>query len=308
MKKILFTLIIIAVNIFLILVIDCLFFCYMDSKINHLRFQESFSRYKNLSRIIYFDEVYKEKLNTNYFRDYKTSTEKRPILIFGCSFGYGFLLSPEQSFSYKLSEYTKRSVYNRSVSSLGIQYFPYILEHYNLENEVKNPEYIIFVLIDNHLYRLYREIMGIDEPYVDILYKSDKNVLKERTLPYAFLFKSAIIRYLNVISVWNNYLHKSNDETFDFMKQHFFKAKNLAHEKFPDAKIVIFHYEDNSDSWLLNTKRWKELEDEGFIIINSYNITGVHLYEEQYKIKNDVHPNEKAWDLIVPKLTQRLKL
>lgn len=308
MKKLLIISAILISNVVLLLILDCLFFCFIDGKRENFDFQTSFNRYKQFQNIVYFDKVYKEKEDNNYFRDFVKNNSKSPILIFGCSFGYGYLLEAEQSFSYKLSEYTERSIYNRSISSLGIQYFPYIMEHYNVEKDVKNPEYIIFVMIDNHLYRLYREIMDVSEPYVDILYKQKKTTLEEKKLPYSILFKSAIIRYINVQFVKYIYEKRNHDKIFDFMKAHFIKAKEIAKTKFPNSKIVILQYEENPDSWIFYNPRWKEMTDEGFIVINSYDLTKEHLYEKQYRIENDVHPNEKAWDLLVPKLVERLKL
>lgn len=308
MKKFLKFILILLINITLLLFIDYLFFYYIETKKENLGFKESIEIYKKCTHIINLDELYNENEKNNYFRDFEKKTTKKPILIFGCSFGYGFLLEPEQSVSYKLSEYTGRSVFNRSMSGLGIQYVPYIVEHYNLEKTINNPEYIIFIFIDNHLYRLYREIMDIDYPYLDILYKENEKILEERKPIYSFLFKSSIIRYINLNLILYMYNKKNQDEIFDFMKAHFLKMKSILNKKFPNSKLVILQYEENENSWIFNNPRWNELRDEGFIIINSYELTNEHLFEEKYRIPNDVHPNEKAWDLLVPKLAERLEL
>ena len=308
MKKICTFILIVIINLILLLLIDYSFFYYIEFKRQNISFKESIEKYIRCTNIIDIDESYLDKANNNYFRDFKKESSKRSISIFGCSFGYGYLLKPEQSLSYKLSEHTGRSVFNRSISSLGIQYVPYIVEHYDLEKIVNDPEYIIFILIDNHLYRLYREIMDIDDPHIDILYKENKNILEERRPFYSFLFKSAIIRYINVKLINYLYNKKDKDKIFDFMKAHFLKMKSILNKKFPNSKLVILQYEENENSWIFNNPRWNELRDEGFIIINSYELTNEHLFEEKYRIPNDVHPNEKAWDLLVPKLVERLEL
>ena len=308
MKKIRSFILILISNLILLLLIDYLFFYYIEFKRQNIGFIESIEKYIEYTHIINIDELFLEKEYDNYFRDFKKESSKRSILIFGGSFGYGFLLEPQQSISYKLSEHSGRSVFNRSISSLGIQYVPYIVEHYDLEKIVNDPEYIIFILIDNHLYRLYREIMDIDYPYIDILYKENKNILEERRPFYSFLFKSAIIRYINVKLINYLYNKKDKDKIFDFMKAHFLKMKSILNKKFPNSKLVILHYEECQESWIFDNPRWDELRDEGFIIINSYELTNEHLFEEKYKIPNDIHPNEAAWDLLVPKLVERLEL
>ena len=60
-----------------------------------------------------------------YVLDYKTMKEyypvrdpfgvnykRNPIVMFGCSYGFGSPLNPEQTLAYKLSEMLKRPVYN----------------------------------------------------------------------------------------------------------------------------------------------------------------------------------------------------
>ncbi len=316
-KKLIIFISILVVNIFIFFLIDFSFYyVYLLKNERKYNFNEYIKRYKQDFKIILFDEVYRKKSETNYFRDFITNenTGKNPILIFGCSFGYGYLLNDEQSFSYKLSKYTGRSVYNRSISSLGIQYFPYIMEHYNLEKEIKNPEYIIYVMINNHVYRLYRQIMNTTEPYLDIMYKIDiiggKTGLKEITLPkkFKYIYFFPIIRDFNVRLIGFLFGKSDKDRNFDFTKLHFLEAQKIVKKKFPNAKIIILLYEEDSNCPYLETPRWQELKKEGFIVINSYELTNVHLYEDKYKILNDPHPNEKAWDIIVPALTKRLNL
>lgn len=310
MKKLIKALRIIIINVIILVIIDFLFFLYFIASSQQMpnNIKDIVERYKSSSNIIPLEKVCKEKESSNYFRDFIKKSEKQPILIFGCSFGYGFLLEPEQSFSYKLSQYTNRSIYNRSISSLGIQYFPYILEHYNLENTIKDPQYIIFVMIDNHAYRLYREIMNVDEPYLDILYENKEGSLQERNVWYWFIFKSAILREINLQLVNYLYKNRNHDEVFDFIKAHFLKAKEIINKKFPNSKIVILKYEENENSWIFNSPRWQELSQNGFIVLDTYDLTGLHLYENKYRIPNDPHPNELAWDLLTPKIVEKLGL
>ena len=99
----------------------------------------------------------------------------------------------------------------------------------------------------------------------------------------------------------------SLDENFDFMKQHFLLAKKIINERYPDTKVAILKYEDSVSSEISSSEWWKELEEEGFIILDSYDLTGDHLSKSKYKIA-DGHPNEKAWDVLTPMVVKALKL
>ncbi len=163
-------------------------------------------------------------------------------------------------------------------------------------------------MIDNHIFRLYRYFYEDLPACLDIRYKRTKEGLKEIKHKNYILEHFFIYRYLQNRYAEFVFTHKSFDENFDFMKLHFLKAQELVKTKFPDSKIVILKYEDNFDSDYYNTERWKELEDAGFIVLGTYELTGKHLDEDEYKLNDDVHPNEKAWDLIVPALVKKLDL
>lgn len=72
--------------------------------------------------------------------------KKNNIIIFGCDFAEGLGLSDEQTFAAKLSEFTKRPVYNRAVGGGGIQHAIMQIQTYSLDKVVKNSDYAIFVL------------------------------------------------------------------------------------------------------------------------------------------------------------------
>lgn len=68
-----------------------------------------------------FNDTYEQR---NYFsveNRYKTvgSKNKKPVVIFGCSFAYGEYLKDNQTFGYKLSKQTGRTVYNFAYSGWG---------------------------------------------------------------------------------------------------------------------------------------------------------------------------------------------
>lgn len=50
------------------------------------------------------------------------------------------------------------------------------------------------------------------------------------------------------------------------------------------------------------------LQNAGFIVIDRKNLVYFEDNDEKYRLsKTDIHPNEKAWDVIVPELVKYLK-
>ena len=55
------------------------------------------------------------------------------------------------------------------------------------------------------------------------------------------------------------------------------------------------------------TERWKELEDEGFIIYDLSKKLDTDITTNDYTFP-DGHPNTKAWDIVSEKLVKDLNL
>ena len=117
-----------------------------------------------------------KKLNEYYFRAYReyksppyTEANFRPIynkkstkgdiVLFGCSYTYGFGLNDNETFSYILSNFTNRMVYNLGISSSSPREILYLLRDRNfLSKFIKNNdniEYVIYTFTTDHLRRLY---------------------------------------------------------------------------------------------------------------------------------------------------------
>lgn len=294
---------IIFLNIIIIAVLFIIadFMCYANSR-------NIFYDYMVSLRLKSFDEFVQ---NYKYRDCIIPNSKKRPILIFGCSFAYGWNLEKEQSISYKLAKTTKRSVYNRAISGAGLQYMLYMLQHNNIEKEVKDPEYILYIFIENHIYRLSRPYFGPTEPVIEVLYKNENGKLKEYRNKFYQLGRSTIFRTLS--SNYNHYLyrHTTADKSFDAIKTYFLESNSIIKKKFPNSKLVILLYETYEpprDYSIYYNKKWKELKDAGIIVLDTYSMTGKHLNQFEYCISKDVHPNEKAVDMVVQSLVKNLNL
>ena len=267
-------------------------------------FIHSITSYKN----------YYEKLIKNFRGDIiEEKNTKRPIIIFGCSFAYGTQLEEKATFAYKIAKLTKRNVFNRAIQCCGIQHMYYLLTHSKFYDTLpKNPEYVIFVYISSQLTRLHNYIfpseMLVNGPYLQ--YKIENHKLKiKKEIP--FIYKSFLVKKLLAkIDEKNSiYTQQTQDRIDNMVRKLFVESKNLLQEKYPDIKFVILKYnsETSGIKTFENPKLWEKLKDDGFIIINSDDITG-KFYMRADTTEDNIHPNEAAWDLLVPKFVEKLNL
>lgn len=212
--------------------------------------------------------------------------DKKPIIIFGCSYAEGRSIKPleyEEKFSYKLYQATNRPVYNRAFESQGLQYMLYQLEDENLYKELPEPEYIVYVYIKDHIRRLYRECCPWNK---SLFYKERSGKLVRIENPLVYTYPFALCRTLK----------KINYKNYSFLKKHFIYAKSLSDKHWPNAKWIILLYDEE------NTENFKELEKYGFEIAPASNLTQIDfLTDLKYRIsEHDPHPTKEAWELLTP--------
>lgn len=279
-------------------------------------------QYRYFNRVMHFKHFFKDC----DFVDFKGSKEDASIILFGCSFAYGAFLEENETFAYKLSKLTGRTVYKRAICAMGLGQMLYLTESEILYNSLNDkPEFAIYVYIPDHLFRSCYYKYGISSDYGNNYYLSyvlKDGILAEKTPAINYLNSMAIFRDIskNILCSYKNYA-TNDDENFDFIKAHFTKAKNNLQKVYPDLKFVIIKYafNDNNPDFYdkdsseyanmtsFNSKRWKELEDEGFIVLDVKKLTGIDVNDEKYQLP-DKHPNAKAWNIITPKVIESLKL
>lgn len=231
-----------------------------------------------------------------------TEYSSRPLAVFGCSFAYGFNLDKNQTFSYKLSELTKRPVYNRAASGWGIQHMLFQLRQKKFYEKVPdNCECVFFVMIKDHFRRLYAPTFMstqlLERNYnLRYVYKDGELILPEKNEFLTRLTDLYLIQKIQHAYINNVILRKSNsDEYFDFALKHFIASKNELKKHMPEARfiIVIYQYFDNYERFI------KKLKDNGFEVIYLPSLTDANLNSPPY-LKPDYHPSEEAWDLVTP--------
>lgn len=253
--------------------------------------------------------IRKKGLRKPYGLQYKN----KPIMLFGCSFAYGMWLNDNQTFAYKLSELTKRPVYNRAYTGWGIQQMLYQLNRKDFYTEVKEPEYIIYIFIPDHEKRLLQTLYDFfsGEPYLKYVEKDGQ--LEEATRIPTFFLRFYTVRAMLCAEQQNAYSkinYKKYNQIFDLMEKTFIESKRVANQHFPNTKFIILKYygADAPDSWFMKTERWHELEKKGFIVVDTKELVGRYLDKPEDLCPDILHPSEKAWDIVTPKLVKKLNL
>ncbi len=237
--------------------------------------------------------------------------KKKPIVIFGCSYAYGFLLDREQTFSYKLAQLTKRPVYNRAYSAWGSAHMLYQARMRELYRQIPEPEYVIFLSMHDHFRRLYvmtfmsGDILG-ENFYLRYKEKNGELIQIKNTNKFLNMFKRLYtFQKLHHFYV-NNIILKKDDYTngYDFYFKQLSESKKEMQKHWENTKFVFILYDSLKDEDILLNK----LENDGYIVINLPAVVNKNLYDKEYILEKDYHPNEKVWNLVTPIIAKELKL
>lgn len=264
-------------------------------------------------RTLEFNQIYAKYKNQFFRKPLISNNNKKPIVIFGCSFAYGYRLKENQRFAYLLNKYTKRSVYDFSMVGWAPQHMIYQLQKNTDLNNIKNPAVIIYVFSSWQIPRLsYYYPLGIEYPYLNYVLNDNSGKLSEQKPIMPLIYKFFCFRKLNNIIAWNKAYYGTeadNNDNFDKLKVYFLYAKDLSERIFPNSKFVILIYPSKNSAWFNKTNRWNELRNSDITVINLNYLTNKNLTDNIFKIsKTDSHPNAKAWETITPALINSLNL
>ncbi len=234
--------------------------------------------------------------------------KQKPIVFFGCSFTYGMNLEKEQTLPYKFAYLTKHPTYNRAFSSWGIQHMLYQTKLEEIYSQIPEPEYVIYTIMHDHFRRLYiltfMRGQMLNEDF-NLRYKEKDGKLYEiKNKNHLFNFIKRL--YLTNV-IYNHYVEKiklraeNGEEYTNFALKHFIESKEEMQKHWKDTKYVVYFYDYEPNYDLLKNK----LEKEDFIIIDNKDLTKEDLTTEKYMFA-DYHPKEAAWDLLTPKIIEKL--
>ena len=232
--------------------------------------------------------------------------KKSPVVLFGCSYAYGYHLEDNQTFAYKLEKILNRPVINRAVVSGSLQSMLYQSESEELYELIPEAKDVIYIMIGDQTRRLFLDTIQVAEHFNKIIYRKKNNnlVMLNYKNPFLNFIRSSYIYRLIKKNYINKYLNdeKNADEITDLELLYFVKSReNL--EKHWNTKVnftIIIYIRTLYDELLE-----KKLKENGFNVMNTKNLTSADLESEKYMMFN-FHPKETAWDLLTPIIVSKL--
>lgn len=297
--------ILISILALLIIVEGCSYFLYA------FKYKDAIKMFKEMEEPISFGYKIPKRFSpenrtyTRSIRLFEKKSNKKPFAIVGCSFAEGGGLKDNQILGYKLSDITNRTCYQRGVSSTGLSYVYYQIKHKLIPQDA---EYVIYVFIIDHNLRLYKYQIGFWTQELNLRYK-----LKNGKL-YQIYDSFPIVDALFTTKLIQEKIETSlgDKECQDFV---LFKAMTSDMMKefkknYPNSKLVFLEYPQDTNPYAkLTVDAINHLKNEGYIYLNANQLVGVDLGKYEYKIEGEgVHPNEKAWSMLAPKLAEKLKM
>lgn len=308
---------IISVNLLLLCVVLIFleFFCYLFAMIDlHKMVGPSNKQHRTLYNYrikLYNYDVYFDKLIRHSFKCFGgEKSKKKPIVVMGCSYAFGQGLKEKQTFCYKLSKKANRPVINWSIGGGCIQHGIIIFQDTNIPDGIKEPEYVIFVYNSLlHIPRLYYHFYS--SSMVNYVYPSfikvDNHLKRRKDELFSGFYLKKMIEKIKIYNIENK---KYNDENWQFVLMHFLTLQEEIHKRWQNTKLVVLFYDQFEDDNIkaFDEKLIAELQKNGIIVVRTKDLTGKYLTEGYFISENDIHPNEKAWDEVVPKLVVKMKL
>ena len=231
------------------------------------------------------------------------NTEKRSIVLTGCSFVYGQYLNEDEIFSYKIAQLVENPVYNLGVISKAINTTIALLQYGAFEKEVKvEPSIVIYTYANFHLLRLIMPNMPFEDN--EFMFKINDNKLERKRPPFIvsrFISLSVLRSKLYEFTKRHSKIYREHLKKL--LKLHFLEMKKLIDSKYSDVKFIVVVY--------YPCKIFEEIASE----LEKENIEIIRITEEEFGLdvqdkKNllpDGHPNALAWEIITPKLVEKIK-
>lgn len=238
-------------------------------------------------------------------------SDKKPIVIFGCSIGHGSYLENHQTFSYKLSNELKCPVYNRSIPGGGIQHMYFQTTSNDFYKYVPPSDTIIYVLIEDQIRRMMINYFSVLDLSIMLHYsiKNNKLVVDNYNNYYLNFLKSLYIsKAINHIYANNFTKDKANSEKIANMVLLYLKESKKELETHWNKKIKFYVLMYDNLEILHKNEIKKKLEENGFIVTSTSELTNENLLSEKYLMLDNYHPTEAAWDLLTPKIIEKFGL
>jgi len=217
--------------------------------------------------------------------------KKKPILFLGCSYAYGEHLDNKETISYKVSQKTKRPVYNWACTAGGIQHAFYVIN--KMQKIEPDPEYIFYLYIKDHLRRMYTIVDNADRSE-NLQYKLKNGKFKKKDNRYNIFDNSYFL--LNIKGYFLNNYYTNSKNCHNLFTVYATQLKNRIKEKYPNSKFVIVIYDYMPQELIEGLKK------NNIDIIYPQESKKFDYNNEKYKLPKEKdywqHPSGKAWDVM----------
>jgi len=230
---------------------------------------------------------------------------KRPILLFGCSYTQGSGLNDNQTLSYKLYKITNRTTYNKGIGGAGAQHMLNMLQHEDFYKEVPDAGYIIYTFIWDHMLRIYGYYLSPYDNKLNLRYDFKNGKIQE--IKPAFLPFYSLYSVKRVQDYIKQKRSENDEEAFKLYTEIMVESKKLTDQHYPNSEFIILLYKDTGEG-IFDRKQIRTLEKKGFKVIDAEKLVGHELLSDKYRVGDKEHPSEAAWDEVAPKLVQTLNL
>jgi len=276
----------VIISVFIVFIVDIIFYTIDIYNINKHFKKYNFPQIEWRYSIIANTQSKESVLNSDFREPINLKSKNLPIIIFGCSFAFGENLNDNETFGANLAKLTNRPVYNYGISGSSIQHFLALLENKDFSN-IKNPEYIIYVYMVDHMRRMYSKFYDSYNPqcYFRYIYKNNELKIDDKNDISLYSFRK--LRCF-LFELMTKDIKNRNKNMLIFSK-YIEKANSIIKEKFPNAKFIVYVYEDTMNY------DWKTIENMGIKVVKNIDDKRV------WSMKTyDAHPSAEAWKYYTP--------
>ena len=225
------------------------------------------------------------------------NNKEKSIVFTGCSFVYGVGLEENQTLPYKVAQLIDSPIYNLGFVSRAINTIYTAVKLGIFDERVKiPPKTVLYNYADFHLLRIVMPNVFFEGN--EYFYNLKGETLVKKRPPFIV---SRFPLLCVVREQLHNYLLQNNKNYRDYIKKllkaYFVETKKLLNSKYGDFKFIVMVYEYSP----IFEEMASDIEKEGFVIVRVLDDLGIDTNNDEYVLP-DGHPNEKAWDKIVPKL------
>ena len=298
--------------VFLILLFIAEYYAFQKvaaQKAEHVKTFIAYDDLKFFNKMVDFDEQYAQEKEHGFRKPVGLDYKKKPVILFGCSYTYGYKLNDNQTFGYYLSEYSKRPVYNRAHNAWGLPQMVYQLSRDDFYNEVPEPEWVIYLFSKHNIQMLYDYTFQLWDKELCLHYKNKNGKLVREKLPPKIIQNSWLYKIYRKNKIKNIYDCIFSDEDEKLTVLYFKTAMEEAKKHWKNVKFIVLFYDETTETEGFDEKLQKDLQKAGFITYKMNDIAEFDVTDTKFRVaEKDPHPSEKLWQLFCPKLAKKLML